>query len=165
MGFLITAPKQRVYLPFEHEGRTRTRSFQGPAFTLKTEVSCPRPSMDAQVQEYTSEHAWIEGNILYNETFRDAGIDHALDCVGVKLLFLDEDVSYCFPGNSNCSIPSAADYTSEGWATDMCMLAKVGGITEGEVDMDYWQISDDIYGPGSMIFLVLAMNGYTRKVE
>ncbi|KAL7628611.1 hypothetical protein AAE478_000126 [Parahypoxylon ruwenzoriense] len=154
-GVSHDGPRLRAFLPFEREKRTRIRSYKGAAFTLKTEVSCQRPSIDASVKAHpwslNVPYASMAGNISYNQTFEDAGIDYPASCYG------DNYITLCFPTGFNCTIPSQRDGISAGWATAMCRLEAIG-MTRGEADIDYWQITDDLYLPASMIFLTFATN-------
>ncbi|KAI1408414.1 hypothetical protein F5Y13DRAFT_204766 [Hypoxylon sp. FL1857] len=160
-GVSHNGPKLRAFLPFEHQDRIRMRSYKGTAFTLKTEVSCMRPSLEARVQVHPWSldvpYASMAGEISYEQTFKDASINHTLDCFEAPR-YEDEDITLCLPTKFNCTVPSQPIKTYVGWAPAMCRLDTIG-MTRGEADIDFWQTSDDLYGPTSMIFLAFAVNG------
>ncbi|KAI1390258.1 uncharacterized protein F4822DRAFT_230987 [Hypoxylon trugodes] len=160
-GVSHSGPRLRAFLPFESEERTRMKSYKGPAFTLKTEVSCMRPSMDAQIQVHPWSldlpYASLSGNILYNQTFKDNGINHTVDCFKGYRGWDDTWATLCFPEVFNCTMPSQPDPDIVGWSAAICRLDAVG-MDEGEADIDFWQDSPDLYGPTSMIFLAFATN-------
>ncbi|TGJ82398.1 hypothetical protein E0Z10_g6364 [Xylaria hypoxylon] len=155
-GVSYTGLKQRAFLPFERQDRTKLRAFKGTTFALNTEVSCMKPSVDAQVQVHPFSldvpYASLTGEISYEKTFKDAHIEHSTECYDGG----DGIESVCYPKTFNCTIPSQHNTRFPDWGPALCRLNSPG--INGENDIDVWQTSSDLYGPTAMIFLAFASN-------
>lgn len=155
-GVSYTGLKQRAFLPFKRQDRTKLRAFKGTAFALNTEVSCMKPLVEAQVQVHPFSldipYASLTGEISYEKTFRDAHIEHSTECYDRN----DGAESVCYLTAFNCTIPSQHNIRFPEWGSALCRLDSPGINTEADIDV--WQTTNDLYGPTSMIFLAFASN-------
>ncbi|KAI1343239.1 hypothetical protein F5Y15DRAFT_427694 [Xylariaceae sp. FL0016] len=160
-GVSYTGLTTRAFPPFDHDERTRLRSYSGVAFAMNTQVSCLRPSIDAEVEmrniEFDGMVYYLAGTISYNETFKNSGIDRSLDCL------TQGDASVCYPETFNCTIPSK-DLHKEGyWPTALCLLQPPAATVEEATKLDPEQ--DSLWNPTSMHFLTFASNANLSYFE
>ncbi|KAJ9144681.1 hypothetical protein NKR23_g5749 [Pleurostoma richardsiae] len=122
-GLSDTGVMRRVFLPVSQAQRSTLRRYVGNAFGFSSRFVCMRPSMDAVLTgnvlppftAYIAFYLSISGNISYEQTFADAGMNLPANCPRGS----------CFPRSFNCSLPQfqyPETQARQGFAVGMCLM-------------------------------------------
>ncbi|OTA70706.1 hypothetical protein K449DRAFT_320772 [Hypoxylon sp. EC38] len=151
-GFSDTGNVKRIFLPLGHDNRTQIHHYNGRAYGINSRVACAAPVLSGVFQTFDPGAKPLPfvltmiGNISYEATFRNAGLDMPPLCADGK----------CLPSQFNCTMPTAGIPGRLG--TYMCApdLSNV-------IDADNFTFFSDGRSspitPHSMVFLVTRNNG------
>lgn len=150
-GVLDTGTKQRAFLPFQKADRVRLQHFEGPVFMMNSRVSCLRPSMIATLA-YDQTEVLIEGEILYDNAFRQAQLEPEPNC------FVKNGIELCLLERFSCRISALRDSNNSlKWSSDLCHLKL--GSTAGAVGPSWDSVNNPLnFTSGSWPHLVFTTN-------
>lgn len=151
-GFSDTGNVRRLFVPLQHENRTNLHHYIGGAYGINIRVACAPPVLDGRFEAIDPGSMPLPflltmiGNISYEATFANAGID-------VPSLCAD---GTCLPPQFNCTMPTSGIPGRVGTYSCIPDLSNV-------IDADNMTFFPDGRNspvtPHSMVFLVTRNNG------
>ncbi|KAI1136192.1 hypothetical protein F5Y05DRAFT_113696 [Hypoxylon sp. FL0543] len=102
-GFSDTGNVKRIFVPLGHDNRTQVHEYTGRAYGVNSRVACAAPVLSGDFQTFDPGAKPLPfvltmiGNISYEATFRNAGLDMPPLCSDRK----------CLPSQFNCTMPTA----------------------------------------------------------
>ncbi len=162
-GVSDTGLRSRAFLPFDQDNRTTLRSFKGPTAAITTRISCIAPSIESPILRMlemgTMVYAEITGTISYDDTFKNAGLNHSRTCAEDKVPY---NQTTCLPTKVACSILLGNDMTDAESYTEypasLCRLPVPVIETENGA-IGFWSTDADMWDANTVWpFLTLATN-------
>ncbi|KAL7623414.1 hypothetical protein AAE478_007096 [Parahypoxylon ruwenzoriense] len=151
-GFSDTGNIRRLFLPLEHENRTKLHHYSGSAYGINTRVACMAPVLSGEFRSTDPGSMPLPflltmmGNISYEATLRNAGLDIPPLCADGK----------CLPSQFNCTMPTAG--IPGRFPTYSC-IPNLSNVIDGENFTFFSDGRDSPVTPHSMVFLVARNNG------
>ncbi|KAI0550057.1 hypothetical protein F4679DRAFT_544788 [Xylaria curta] len=159
LGLSDTGLKRHAMLPFsKSEDRTTLRSYQGPSLVLSSRVACMPPTVSGGVRFTNTtpssssavdrSYGYMTGKILYEDTFRRAGITPSNTCDSEKCFF--DDIYF------DCSVPGSYGYGGvyEPIVNSFCMP-----MSNFEAPLSSpWHIDQDPWTTAATVTLVFSTN-------
>lgn len=171
LGVSDTGVKLRSFVPFQEQQRTKLRSYNGPAFSERTQVMCMRPDIDARISlvQVTTEYVTmpstsISGTISYEKTFEEATLNDWTPCSSSQQV---DGISQtvCLPKNFSCTLPLMNILTIDPLPViALCHLsAEIVGNTSPtgpRLNMQVWNESNPLWSANanSWIYLTFSTN-------
>lgn len=177
-GISDTGVKLRSFVPFQEQQRSKLRAYRGPAFSLKTQVMCMRPSMDARVSwnKVITKRGSIRlpsiwGTISYEKTFDEAALKDWALCSSFGR-FDEGSQTVCLPQNFTCTLPSRPSLmTGPLTVTALCHLPtdvvwNTNPASQAE-GVEMWNDSNPLWSAAAnpWVYLTLSTNLTTDTVD
>ncbi|KAI1441688.1 hypothetical protein F5Y02DRAFT_421760 [Annulohypoxylon stygium] len=102
-GFSDTGNVKRIFLPLQHDNRTKLHHYSGNAYGFNSRVACAAPVLSGEFQtndpgSYPLPFVLtMVGNISYEATFSNAGLEMPSLCAKGQ----------CLPSQFNCTMPTS----------------------------------------------------------
>ncbi|KAI1416139.1 hypothetical protein F5Y13DRAFT_154645 [Hypoxylon sp. FL1857] len=151
-GFSDTGNVKRIFVPLGHDNRTQIRHYSGRAYGVNSRVACAAPVLSGEFQTIDPGAKPLPfvltmiGNISYEATFRNAGLDVPPLCADGK----------CLPSQFNCTMPTAGIPGRLG--TYMC-APDLSNVIDSKNFTYFSDGRNSPVTPRSMVWLVTRNNG------
>ncbi|KAI0842444.1 hypothetical protein F5Y06DRAFT_127712 [Hypoxylon sp. FL0890] len=151
-GFSDTGNVKRIFVPLGHDNRTQIRHYNGRAYGINSRVACTAPVLSGEFQTIDPGAKPLPfvltmiGNISYEATFRNAGLDMPALCGDGK----------CLPSQFNCTMPTAGIPGRLG--TYMC-APDLSNVIDSNNFTYFSDGRNSPVTPHSMVWLVTRNNG------
>lgn len=151
-GFSDTGNVRRLFVPLQHDNRTKLHHYSGSAYGINSRVACVAPVLSGEFQSLDPGNMplpyllTMAGNISYEATLTQAGLN-------VPPLCAD---GTCLPTQFNCSMPTA--YYPGRNGTYMC-IPDLANVIDADNFTFFPDGRKDPITPHSLVFLVTRNNG------
>ncbi|KZL82975.1 hypothetical protein CI238_01948 [Colletotrichum incanum] len=155
-GVSDTKVVRRTFLPLSSAQLSTLRQYEGATYGFESRFVCMRPSVSAGLSvlmppallDTVPFYLQVQGNLSYENTFREAGVPLPPNCEGGS----------CFPSNFNCSLPQfqfAQAQERQGFANSLC----IPNGTNARPSARNHTLSDEPVTAYSQVFLFFRNNG------